>query len=101
MPDDGCSQCGSHHAVVVSRQTRWGQPVTMYRCKNCGHVEQAVDDIDEQVDETGSGAAWTLPRCPSCKSADVPVTRTLSPGPPLVQWRKCRQCQHAFKSVGQ
>ena len=110
-----CPRCGSQRSSPVGRAAGWrnardaktGEPITgaaseRRRCAHCGHNWSApVETPAADTAAALTGATWSLPRCPSCTSADVPVQRTEQQGPPLVQRRKCAQCGHSFKSVGQ
>lgn len=105
-----CPRCGCNAYDVVGESIRWGQAVQDRACGHCGHrwtgasaapSSGTPDNGDGEGSGEGGGVVWTMPRCPSCRSHDVPVTRTVRRSPPSVHWRKCTACGAAFKSVGE
>lgn len=51
-------------------------------------------------EEQDLGIVWERPRCRNCGSYRVLVQRTVQQGPPLIQWRRCEDCEQSFKSIG-
>ncbi len=74
LSERGCGEAVTRyrlHDWGVSRQRRWGCPVPMLHCDECGVVPVAEEDLPVMLDETLSPEAerpeeWKMAPCPKC-----------------------------------
>ena len=91
-----CTTCGCAD-VEVERQPRpdgWFADGVAH-CNECGQVFSFRAPKDQPASERESSVSYQPVQCPQCRSADVPVQRTVLP----VRYHRCRGCGHTFKSV--
>ena len=57
-PIVACALCGVRAAAICSFEYDGGQPMTMYRCARCGHIDRRVDrSVIRDVSDTSVTAA--------------------------------------------
>lgn len=98
-----CRECGCPDVEVDHAPTpgEWF-PTGRARCNECGShftfraPERREQEAEDRYVEGRGGAVIYRPvRCPTCKSADVPVQHSEPP----VRYHRCRNCGETFKSV--
>ena len=100
------SECGRGEFAVryrlhdwgVSRQRRWGCPVPMLYCQDCGVVPVAEEDLPVVLDEDLPPEAdipddWKVTKCPECGKRALRDTDTFDT---FVEssWYQARFCSH-------
>ena len=91
-----CTTCGCPD-VDVEREPRsdaWFAD-GVARCNDCGQTFSFRAPKEEAEEPAARAVRYEPVQCPTCRSTDVPVQRTVMP----VRYHRCRHCGATFKSV--
>jgi uncharacterized Zn finger protein len=91
-----CISCGCPD-VEVEREPNHGAWFAdgVARCNECGQVFSFRAPKEAKEGPAEKAVLYQPVQCPSCRSTDVPVQRTVG----SVRYHHCRACGQNFKSV--
>lgn len=95
-----CPRCGCRDTRAVGTSEWFGRPQTRLECRHCGRTFNSLPDTAEEEREAGPVAYEGDPTrctCPSCRTRNPPVYRTIRKGSVTVRYHRCT-CGHRFRS---